>query len=351
MKGLNNFGNTCYLNSIIQILFNTPGFYEGYKKYASQIHSDHPLHSTAIALYKLMINYHVIENTNPESLRSDLISFIRSFNHSHQQYGFGAGMQEDGHEYLMFLFRTIHDSMYREYELSYTGKSRTRSDKLEKISIESHRRDGSSTTELMLKENSPNVCYNSVIFELFTGQYRFETQCQNVTCEYVSNRFETFRCCEVPIGNEGEINVTLNQVLSEFASVTQLDDEYECDKCKVRNRSYRRCTFWRPPPILIINLKRTLYFSKDGAYHNIKDTRLVNVPLKLDLKDYCSAPRSNTSYELYATANHHGNSQGGHYYAQIREDGKWKIADDDQISEGVCDPIHAYLLFYHQSEP
>jgi len=308
---------------------------------------DHPLYNTSKAFHNLMEVY-VDPDVDKDILSKFLTLFVQIFHQTHNQFGFG---QQDGHEYLTFLMRAIHDSMYIKGDIVLNGTATTHIDNLERKAIEAHRIDGSSTTELMLngKRSNDSTCYDSVIFQLFSGQYRFQTQCRNPKCEHVSNRFETFRCCEVPISNPDKSKVHLSDVLTQYTSVVELDEKYECDKCKVRTNSYRRQTFWRLPEILVISLKRGIHhFDRDNnRYIEIKDNREVKIPDKLNMSNYCSAPRTKNKYMLYATGNHTGLTNGGHYYAHIKDsEGKWKIANDDNISDGSCPPEHICLLFY-----
>ena len=342
MRGLTNFGNTCYLNFILQVLLNTEEFTTLFKAHqAHQAHQAHPLYKIGLSLGRL-IELYQNPTVSDNMLRRGLHEFIQVFRVCHQQFGHG---QQDGHEYLTFLMRAIHDSMYIPRSMTVCGQAVTHSDRLELAAIQAHRIDGSSTTELMLN-NTNSICYDSVIFQLFTGQYRFQTQCLNAECQYVSNRFETFRCCELPIGNPDKSMVELHDILTEYTAVSQLDEAYECDRCKERSKCYRRCTFWRLPPILVISLKRGLHHYEDGRYHELKDTRMVNPPDVLDLTKFCTVPREHSRYELYATGNHMGATHGGHYYAQIKQGGKWKLADDDRIRDGQGPLEHICLLFY-----
>jgi ubiquitin C-terminal hydrolase len=345
MRGLSNLGNTCYLNFILQILFNTPGFREKFKHYMIK-KSDHPLYPTVRLFFELMECYH--RDTEEKELRQSLQRFVQSFHQSYNQFGFG---QQDGQEYLMFLMRAIHDSNYSVKNMVVHGTPSTPEDLLEQQSFEAHRIDGSSTTELMLnKDDNRTTCYDSVIFNMFCGQYRFQTQCRNPSCNYISNRFDSFKGCELPIGNPDKQNITLLDVLDEHTSVTELDDIpdefYECYRCKVRTRSLRRCTFWRLPQVLVISLKRLVHHAKDGQYWELKDGRQVQIPDILDLAGYCSAPREQTRYRLYATGNHIG-THGGHYYAQIKDaDGNWIIVNDDKVQQGQGPTDNVYMLFY-----
>lgn len=357
MKGLPNLGNTCYLNFILQILFNTPGFSEefnkNYKMDFSSLPLDpqkgrHPLFPVASGLGALMEIYHDPE-IDTSNIRYALSGFVDLFHKCHTKFGYG---QQDGHEYLTFLFRAIHDTMYNKTYIEVTRPKHLSSyDKLELAAIEAHRIDGSSTTELMLNRGNSYLatCYNSVVFQMFSGQYLFQTQCRNPECGYVSNRFETFRCCEVPIGNPDKKDINLHDVLREYTSVTELEDKYECDKCKVKTNSYRRCTFWRLPEVLILQLKRGVHhFDREsGNYYELKDERAVEIPDTLDMNsEYCSSARSRTKYSLYATGNHYGKTHGGHYYAQIKDNGKWYVVNDEQINEGNGPLQHVCLLFY-----
>ena len=343
MRGLANFGNTCYLNFILQVLINTEEFTTLFTRYAKRSKdTDHPLYKISQSLWHLMELY-LDPATSEKSLRTGLKQFIQVFRVCHQEFGYG---QQDGHEYLTFLMRAIHDSMYIPREMTVSGTASSYADQLELAAIQAHRIDGSSTTELMLNSNTESsVCYDSVIFQLFTGQYRFQTQCLNKSCEHVSNRFETFRCCELPIGNHDKPNPNLFDLLKEYTSVTQLDEAYECDRCKERSRCYRRCTLWRLPPILVFSFKRGIHHYSDGQYHELKDNRVVEFPDTLDLSEFCTVPR-NALYQLYATGNHMGATHGGHYYAQIKQSDGWKVADDDKIIKGRGPMEHVCLLFY-----
>jgi ubiquitin carboxyl-terminal hydrolase 8 len=345
MKGLDNLGNTCYLNSILQILINTPMFPRMFSDY-SKTSSESPSLEVAKSFERLIHAY--IDPDPAIKTRKSLFEFVRVFHQCHNHFGYG---QNDQHEYLMFLFRAIHDNMNRVSEFTIHGVSSGYHDELERESLIRHRVDGSSTTDklLNLKDNS-QLCYDSVIFRMFTGQYRSQTECQNPECMYVSNRFETFRSWELPIGNPDKTIVQLSDAMDEFVGITQLDesDSYECDKCKQRTRSLKKCTLWRLPEVLVINMKRNIYHNTGQQHVSFKDPRVVDIPKLIDMSPYVSAQRPDHHYKLYATANHMGTPTGGHCYAQIEQNGKWFVVDDNNIREGLADPSHVYLLFYQR---
>ena len=350
MKGFPNFGNTCYINSIIQILLNTPPFLLSLQSYCDDgaITPDMPAERKAsLAFIDLAKVYH--DPAVPrEHFHDALRKFIIIFRTCHEQFGFG---QHDPHEYLMYFLKIIHDNQHTVAHYSLTGEGKTAGDRLEQKALENFREGGMSTTEDNLRDTE-HKCYDSPISRLFTGQYRFQTECQNPSCKYISNRFDTFRSWEVSIGaGEAGKSVNLLDSLQEFTGITQLspEDMYECDKCKQKTQSLRKCTLWRVPPILIIFVKRNIYKVDRGRPISYKDNREIDVPEILDVAPYLSAPRSNVQYQLYGTANHMGTPHGGHCYSHIKgNDGSWNIVDDMSVKlSGRTRPEHKYILFYH----
>jgi len=107
---------------------------------------------------------------------------------------------------------------------------------------------------------------------------------------------------------------------------------------------------WKPPPILIVHLKR---FS---LYNNrwIKSNRLVNFPLQfLDASSWLvEKPSTPMLYDLYACINHFGRLGGGHYtaYCIHKDHNTWYNFDDSSVKPvedlaQITSPA-TYLLFY-----
>lgn len=351
MRGLPNLGNTCYLNSILQILFNTPGFYDVFMRYTRPIGSDdsEPSSNPQALVRKFRDLFGVYRSDVGANVLCDgLRDFVRCFQTNYAEFGFD---QNDQHEYLVFLFRMIHDNMNIHTHMNFTGEVKTDFDALEKQALEKWRMDALSTTIVDIKPDDTD-CYDSSIPRMFCGQYHFRTMCEIAECGHVSNLFDVFRCCELAIGNPDKDTVTLDEALAEFTGVIQLDSDnpHTCEKCGHKGRSLRKQTFWRLPPVLAISLKRNIYYqTESGAMRGLKDNRLVQFPQTLDLTPYVSARRGSSTYQLYATGNHRGGPGGGHHYSQIRseENGKWYTIDDKHIMEGLpTTQEDAYMLFY-----
>jgi ubiquitin C-terminal hydrolase len=95
----------------------------------------------------------------------------------------------------------------------------------------------------------------------------------------------------------------------------------------------KKLEIFRPPPILIIQLKRF----KFSNVSRIKLSTLVEFPLyNLDLSTFVTDQEFLTTlgveagYDLYAMINHFGTLHFGHYVAIVKNqsEGKWYKYDD-----------------------
>lgn len=342
LKGLPNLtGSTCYLNSILQILIHTPEFISSLREHPADASIEG--YNIAESLLKVFDSYF----QQGANMTKPLTEFIRAFMTYYDKFGMG---QQDQNEYLMLLFRIIHDTCHDEVQFNLTGSASNELDQLEEKSLRSLRVDGMSTTFDSLKEGDERRAYSSSIFQLFTGQFHFRTECREPECRYISHRFEPFRSIELPMANPDKRSLTLDDCLRSYSGITQLgkDDVYECDKCHVKTRSLLRCCIWRPPNILVITLKRFIWYMNNGQLCTLKDSRPVEAPDVLDLTPYMSAPRGPCRYELYATANHMGQPEFGHCKSFVKLNGKWYTADDERVqaaNQGL-DTQGQYILFY-----
>lgn len=96
----------------------------------------------------------------------------------------------------------------------------------------------------------------------------------------------------------------------------------------------KKLEIFRPPPILIVQLKR---FKSSNTFRN-KLTTLVEFPIyNLDLSSFVIDQKSlleeqgiNLKYDLYGMVNHYGSLSFGHYISIVKnlEENKWYKYDD-----------------------
>uniref|UniRef100_A0A915LT08 ubiquitinyl hydrolase 1 n=1 Tax=Meloidogyne javanica TaxID=6303 RepID=A0A915LT08_MELJA len=154
-------------------------------------------------------------------------------------------------------------------------------------------------------------------------------------------------------------NFNKNSKRTQVSLITMLDNfvksEYiqgwNCPKCKNLSGSMQ-IKFDHFPDILVFYLKRF----NQTAKGTIKNTKIVNNPEELDMSPYCI---NENIYDLSCVIYHHGfqfSSDHGsnNYTATTRNfiDGKWRLFDDNRVSEKSQNEISesdcSYMLFYQR---
>lgn len=149
-------------------------------------------------------------------------------------------------------------------------------------------------------------------------------------------------------------SVSLQDCLSIFFGADPLegDNEYSCEKCEKKNRGVKYLKILKLPEILCIHFKR--YESISSA----KITTHVSFPLVgLQLAPFMSEDSNAqcTTYNLVACICHHGSALlTGHYttYALNCFDDQWYEFDDQCVSmvqSYQVESCEAYILFYQRA--
>ena len=166
--------------------------------------------------------------------------------------------------------------------------------------------------------------------------------------------------------------VSIEKCMFKFTEVEQLEGMV-CPGCKSDNKLRKSLSIWRPPPVLVVQLKR---FQFDHISHR-KLTNKVDFPLTdFDISSFLAPSKveeitksqessSMYTYDLYSTVHHVGALGGGHYVAtwkplQAEQTGSGSVeadkVDDDwycfndnvvnKVDEREISSASAYLLFY-----
>ena len=150
---------------------------------------------------------------------------------------------------------------------------------------------------------------------------------------------------------EKKEDINIYDCLEKFREeeILEKQNKYFCEKCKAQIIAKKKIQIFRPPPYLIIQLKRFKYINnKFTKYFYDDETQkietLVIIPEILDLKDYVIGPdKDNSKYELYGNILHIEN----HYVAICKNEERWILFNDDNVKQfSFRQTRHSYLLFY-----
>ena len=326
-KYSNPDGVSCYMNSILAILQNTPLFTDYIV--TGEFQED------TISYELQRIFKHSLDNSNcnitPQSFRKKITK---------KNFIWGELEQQDSQEFLTFLISTLEEEIKQKVIFIPNGINYMSSKGYKPYEGNFKTANEIFTGNIMAQFQWQKFIEKeySAIKMLFTGQFHEQIKCSN--CDYISNNFDIFQNIQLDITSDNLIDCLMN-----FNKLKQLDEDNTiyCDFCHIKNQAYKKTGIWKFPKILIINLKRF----KMNNYGQVigKNTDMVDYPEELNVNENC--------YELFAINVHHGRSiNRGHYtsYVKNRFDDEWYEFDDDSVT-----PINnivsngATLLFYIKS--
>lgn len=343
--GIANLGNTCFLNSCLQILNEIDEI--------ARIHSSSQISKETDDDYILVNEWAELRTLMREAANKqgqghgqghgqgplvNPLRFVKTVHSIAPKKGrelFTGWAQNDLPEFLQFMIECMHNSRKRRISMRINGDPANSTDDL---AIKCY---------TMLKDDYSRGDY-SEYNELFGGVYvsRLMTP-DGLTTHSLKPESYCVLDLPIPLSNAFPGKIELLDCFDCF-SQDELLSGWRNEKTNLVEPVRKNIVFWNFPRILIITLKR---FSADGRR---KNCALVNFPVDqpLDLSEYVAGYRSKShKYSLFGVANHMGNVNGGHYTAFIRKAGEWLCCNDTSVglldSSAVVSP-DAYCLFYRK---
>ena len=315
-NGLTNLGNTCFMNTCLQILIHSEDFIQRLLTKSSCLSKYTPITSKFYNLCKEMLKPQ--SSINP-------IEFKQKFGSKHSLFrGYG---QNDTQEFCRILLEDMnielnevrHKAPYKE--LVTKGKSKIECDQ--------------EFDELFRSRES------SIVIDSFYGQIINIFTCNY--CKYRSYSFQKVLDLPLLLGNND-----LYDLLDDYFKEESIYFETKCEKCNKRKiRHTKETKISRPPNILILSFQRINW--RTQRKNNCK----VNFYEELNIQKYIDEECGHGNeykYTLYGIGNHSGTINFGHYYAYIKLNNKaWYEFNDSMVSKiGYIDlnSSNAYTLFY-----
>ena len=300
--GLPNLGNTCYVNSMLQCMYNS----ECMRAFVEQ--DGHQI----LDLFSVF---------REEGSRTNYVNLLKRLKVDVVPKEFAITEQNDAHEFGMYLF---------DFYLERLRNTRERGETHGDLSNTSFDEFLQNSREQWFQRFSPIM---PVVY-MQTARITKCGCCENTCVNIETNPFVHIDTFEVRTG------------LDYFFGSKDVPD-WRCDKCgKHSPRSTTTMACVRPPKLLIVCLNRFLR----------KPNSKISIPKSLNMTKYCvEEERLGCRYDLKSTVNHSGSMNFGHYTANIVMDNTHVLKiDDDDIGKprdlNERDLANVYILFYERVE-
>jgi ubiquitin carboxyl-terminal hydrolase 8 len=332
--GLVNLGNTCFLNSCMQVLNHTYELNELLdSKYCKRNIKSNLIDTVLLNEWNELRN--IMWTNNGIISPNKFVYNVQELAKNKDRELFTGWAQNDITEFLLFLIESMHNSISRSINLKIRGTRKNKTDDLAIICY-------TMLKQIYEKEYSE-------IMDMFYGIYVSQLLSLDGKKTHVLKP-EHFFILDLPIPeNRGER--TLYGCLDKFvlAEIMEGENAWMNEQTGKKEDIQKKIVFWNLPNILIITFQR---FSADGKR---KIQSCIDFPLEnLDMSRYVSGYNSKKYiYDLFGICNHTGGVLGGHYTSFVKNSqNEWIHYNDTNVeiikdSQNLITPM-AYCLFYRK---
>lgn len=328
LTGLANCGNTCYLNSCIQIISHTYELSLGLDD--DSLHINNNIDASILSEYNILRK--MMWENNCTIAPHGFINGIQLAAQEKDYLLFTGFDQNDVTEFLNFFIDSLHNALSQKVNLSISG-----------ISLNNKDNHAIKCYEMFINRYKDDY---SLIIDLFYGIQ--VTKIFNKDTKNIINSVpEPFSTIELKIKQNDIIFKNLYECFEYYCAEEYLDEENKVEDPNENNKKvcvYNKILFWSLPKILIISFKRFDNFNNKIS-HNL-DIPLTNIDLSKYVFGY---HKKSFIYDCYGICNHSGNTGGGHYTCYVKNaNDKWYHFNDTnvkEINENYLISPETYCLF------
>ena len=289
-KGLENLGNSCYFNSVVQCLYYCPIFKRA------------------------------IETVAPEALSVAVINQLKKLFNEMAAVGYYSYIKP-----LQCLTTALNIAECKRAGMKVGGRQQDTGEFLIHLLEHFHQKFKS-------------------LSDIFEGQLVSTHTCQHCFYSYSTNQPFKLYSLQMDLPSTLEIQTyDLYTLMDHFHRATVLYD-YRCRQCDTQNSTEKKISIIALPRVLVIHLSRFRGLQKIDKY--------VRFPAQVSIRYNSDGNENNTQYRIISIVVHTGASiEGGHYIAYVCAGAKWFKMNDDIVSAVSWSTVReqkAYLLFFEQ---
>ena len=292
VKGLDNLGQTCYFNCIVQCLFHCPLFRDAIEN-LPQSARNIPILRELQRLFIRMARPTSSKHLSPSRCFSAAMKIPEC-----ERAGMNKNRQEDARGFFFMLVEYL---------------------------------------RLELKPLS----------DLFEGELRSTLSCRRCSHSSMKNEPFKFLALSLPVDNNEQDSYSIPRThdiydLIDGFTRPEFITGYNCTYCGIQDITEKKLDILRTPHILVLGLKRFKGLQKLNDF--------VKFPSELSLKNVSADNEQHQHYRITGVVLHTGPSiAAGHYISYVYSGGIWLETNDSSVREVQWETVKnlpVYLLFY-----